>query len=140
MAKRITGADRVIMGRFTARWPDGRCVLVYARHESMAVVASVAVPGAPPVEGSLWEVAGRHCAVSTANEADTYGRWLLCAGWSMSVMPPVGGLVVSGEPWSVDVLKTAVLKEPAYGSEGVYVGRMAFENAEVLERAGALLR
>ncbi|KNB52924.1 hypothetical protein [Streptomyces caatingaensis] len=139
MPKRITGTDRVIMARFTARWPDGRCVLAYARHGSMAVVASVAVPGAPAADGSLWETAARHCPANPANEADAYGRWLLCAGWSMSVMPPAGGVTLSGERWSLEVLKTAVLKEPVYGSDGVHVGRLEFEDAAVPARLGELL-
>ncbi|WP_171161919.1 hypothetical protein [Streptomyces sp. I05A-00742] len=142
MAKRITGTDRVIMAPFTAQWPDARCVLAYAKHGTMAVVAALPVPGESPAASSLWEVAARHLpsASASANEAEAYGRWLLGAGWSMSVMPPAGGLVVHGEPWTVDVLRTAVLKEPAYGSDGVHVGRLAFANPEVLERAETLLR
>ncbi|MGI5337808.1 hypothetical protein ACQEVS_10605 [Streptomyces sp. CA-181903] len=139
MARRITGSDRVIMARFTAQWPDARCVLAYARHESMAVVATVPVPGTSPAAASLWELAARNLPSNPSNEADSYGRWLLGAGWSMSVMPPAVGLVVHGEPWTLDVARSAVLKEPAYGSDGVHVGRLTFERAEVMEQAERLL-
>lgn len=139
MAKRISGADRVIMALLTSQWPDGRCVLAYAKHGAMAVVATVPVPDLPQSDSSLWEVAARHVPGNSLNETEAYGRWLLCTGWSMSVMPPVHGLVVKGEPWSLDVLKTAVLKEPGYGSDGVHVGRMTFENEEVSDRVRKLL-
>lgn len=139
MARRITGSDRVIMARFTAQWPDARCVLAYARHGSMAVVATVPVPGTSPAAASLWELAARHLPPSTANETDAYGRWLLGAGWSMSVMPPVDGLVAHGEPWTLEVARSAVLKEPAYGSDGVHVGRLTFESPRMMERAEVLL-
>ncbi|MGK5642089.1 hypothetical protein ACSNOK_27800 [Streptomyces sp. URMC 126] len=127
------------MARFTAQWPDGRCVLAYARHETMAVVASVPVPGMSPVASSLWELAARHLPSNPANETDAYGTWVLGAGWSMSVMPPAAGIVVHGEAWTLDVLRSAVLKEPAYGSDGVHVGRLTFASPQVMERAAALL-
>ncbi|MBC2874027.1 MULTISPECIES: hypothetical protein [Streptomyces] len=57
----------------------------------------------------------------------------------MSVMPPSGGLVVHGEPWTLDVARSAVLKEPAYGSDGVHVGRLTFASSEVMERVEGLL-
>ncbi|MFI0741399.1 hypothetical protein ACH4PU_25465 [Streptomyces sp. NPDC021100] len=139
MARRITGADRVIMARFTAQWPDARCVLAYTRHESTAVVATVPVPGTSPAAASLWELAGRHLTAGSANETEVYGRWLLGAGWSMSVMPPSDGLVVHGEPWTLDVARSAALKEPAYGSDGVHVGRLTFASSEVMERVEGLL-
>ncbi|MBC2874028.1 MULTISPECIES: hypothetical protein [Streptomyces] len=70
MARRITGSDRVIMARFTAQWPDARCVLAYARHESTAVVATVPVSGTSPAAASLWELAARHLPSNAANETE----------------------------------------------------------------------
>ncbi|MEV4443799.1 hypothetical protein AB0K09_33430 [Streptomyces sp. NPDC049577] len=139
MARRVKGTDRVIMAPFTAQWPDGRCVLAYAKDDAMAVVAIVPVPDAPHGSPSLWEVAARHLPASTLNETEAYGRWLLGTGWSLSVMPPAGGLIVKDEGWTVEVFRSCVLKEPVYGSDGVHVGRMAFDNPAVMDKARSLL-
>lgn len=139
MARQITGAERVVLAPFTAQWPDGRCILAYTRDEHMAIVATVPLPDRPHGDPSLWDVAARHLPTNIVDENEAYGRWLMCSGWGLAVMPTTDGLILTGEKWTVTVDKSAVLKAPAYGSTGVHVGRLKFDDPAVEARSRTLL-
>jgi hypothetical protein len=140
MTKRITGTGRVIVSPFTVQWPDGRCLLAYATDDNMAVVATVPVPDREHGDPSLWDVAARHLPTNVLDQNEAYGRWIMNHGWGMAVMPPKkNGLILDGDAWSVDVYKTAVLKAPCYGSHGVHIGRLKFDDDALMAQARALL-
>ncbi|MBD0743545.1 hypothetical protein [Streptomyces sp. CBMA152] len=140
MGRMLNGTSRVHLAPFTVSWEDqGQCVLAYAREGGMGIVAAVQVPEVPYGAPSLWDVAARHLPTNTTDQDEAYGRWLLCAGWSRSVLPDPNGLDLTGEAWTVNVSKTAMLKAPAYGSDGVYVGYLWFDNPAVNAKAQGLL-
>ncbi|MFD9564393.1 hypothetical protein [Streptomyces sp. NPDC059994] len=139
MGQMLNGDSRVHLAPFTVSWPDGQCVLAYARQGGMAIVAAVQVPEVPYGAPSLWDVAARHLPTNLTDENEGYGRWLLCAGWGLSVMPDPRGLDLSGEAWTVNVAKSVTLKAPAYGSDGLHVGYLWFDNPAVNAKAQGLL-
>ncbi|MFI2027005.1 hypothetical protein [Streptomyces buecherae] len=139
MAQRITGTGRVIVAPITVQWRTGQCLVAYAREGEMAIVATVPAPEVPHGESSLWDVAARHLPTNVVDQNESYGRWIMNVGWGMSVMPPKRALFTSDEPWTVDVMKTARLKAPAYNSVGVHVGRLTFDDPQSMARARALL-
>ncbi|WP_438487463.1 hypothetical protein [Streptomyces sp. S186] len=137
--KKLTRDSRVLLAPFTHRWRSGHCVLAYAREDTMAVVATVPVPDVPDGDPTLWDVAGGHLPTNVSDEQEAYGRWIIDSGWGLSVMPHPEGLTVDGSEWTVAVARTAMLKVPAYNSDGVHVGRLTFADPEVMARARALI-
>jgi hypothetical protein len=140
MARKLTGTSRVQMAPFTISWHDqGRCILAYARQGPMAIVAAVPVPDVPHGVPSLWDVAARHLPTNILDQDESYGRWLMCSGWGLSVMPGPTDLELAGEAWTVEVSKSVTLKVPCYGSDGVHIGLLTFDDAAVTEKAQSLL-
>lgn len=140
MSRTLTGVSRVQMAPFTISWHDqGRCILAYARQGPMAIVAAVPVPDVPHGVPSLWDVAARHLPTNILDQNESYGRWLMCAGWSLSVLPDPAGLDVKGEAWTVDLAKSVTLKAPCYGSDGAHFGLLTFDDPMVMARARSVL-
>ncbi|MCY0942613.1 hypothetical protein [Streptomyces antarcticus] len=143
MPQRITGTSRLTIGRFLYDW-DNRtyCLLAYARHGNMGVVATV-----PDVNGDapdLWSIAARHSPNNASHE--DIGRWCLCSGWALSSGRPDHWFAAQNQQWTLDVRNTLHEIKPhqygitAYGWHGAYVGILTPEDPDTRERAHRLLK
>ncbi|MFI1796566.1 hypothetical protein ACH427_04300 [Streptomyces sp. NPDC020379] len=119
--------------------PAAYCLIGYATSEGglAAVIGTVAIPGRKNSEPSLMDVAARHQPTSVYGQPLEHAQacWLICAGWSSSLIPKPGCLEFLDAAWKLERQGTVDLKSTMYGHDQAHIGRFVLTDPELRAQA-----
>ncbi|MEU5421607.1 hypothetical protein ACFY1P_21470 [Streptomyces sp. NPDC001407] len=119
--------------------PATYCLIGYATSDGglSAVVGTVAIPGRKDSEPSLMDVAARHQPTRVYGQPPEHAHacWLICAGWSSSLIPKRGCREFLDVAWTLQRHGTVELKDTMYGHERAHIGRFMLDDPDLMAQA-----
>ncbi|KUN03129.1 hypothetical protein AQI95_24530 [Streptomyces yokosukanensis] len=144
MAKDMSGTGRVTIFPLLHDWEtSSRCVLVYTTADNgmTAVLGVIPVEGNVHEPGDLFALAGRHGFIGEwkGSHEQRCGCWLVATGAGSRMVRKAGTIEVPQTEWSLDMVRSVDLDGTYAGHVRVAAGRMTLADAELMERARALV-